>query len=185
MVDRHPSQGDGPAPRCRRRTEGVVLCCSGSSPLKMQYCQSYQRVNQIVVCTLVATKSELFQYVTHARGKIRCRFDPALEPMPAEATHLAPPCCVSPHRSHVVDPDGPTTFLHYREARFGIPQMTPLIPRSGHHERFPIESSPPSLSEDSYRGEAPCSLAPCTRGSHVTLPSVSGWSGCAPAMCSF
>src|SRR5215813_7373570 len=115
----------------------------------------------------------------------RCRFDPALEPMPAEATHLAPPCCVSPHRSHVVDPDGPTTFLHYREARFGIPQMTPLIPRSGHLERFPIESSFLSLSEDSYRGEAPCSLAPCTRGSNGTLPSVSGWSGCAPAMCSF
>ena len=44
---------------------------NGSSPLKIQYCQSYQRVNQIVVCTLVATKSELFQYVTRARGKIR------------------------------------------------------------------------------------------------------------------
>jgi len=41
---------------------------------------------------------------------MRCRFDPALEPMPAEATHLSPPCCVSTHRSRVVDPDGPTTF---------------------------------------------------------------------------
>src|SRR5262245_32604793 len=35
---------------------------------------------------------------------MRCRFDPALEPMPAEATPLAPPCCVSTHRSRVVDP---------------------------------------------------------------------------------
>src|SRR5215813_8439059 len=35
---------------------------------------------------------------------MRCRFDPALEPMPAEATHLSPPCCVSTHRSRVVDP---------------------------------------------------------------------------------
>ena|SRR5437660_9854674 len=55
---------------------------------------------------------------------MRCRFDPALEPMPAEATHLSPPCCVSTHRSRVVEPDGPTTFLDHREARFGIPQMT-------------------------------------------------------------
>src|SRR5262249_35269697 len=55
---------------------------------------------------------------------MRCRFDPALEPMPAEATHLSPPCCISTHRSRVVDPDGPTTFLDHREALFGIPQMT-------------------------------------------------------------
>src|SRR4029453_9905868 len=116
---------------------------------------------------------------------MRCRFDPAPEPMPAEATHLSPPCCVSTHRSRVVDPDGPTTFLDHREALFGIPQMISFTQGSGHRERFPVESSPPPISEDSYRGEAPCSLAPGTRGSNVTSPSVSGLSGCAPALCSF
>src|SRR6516165_7341914 len=48
---------------------------------------------------------------------MRCRFDPAPAPMPAEATHLAPPCCVSTHRSRAVDPDGPPTFLDHREGR--------------------------------------------------------------------
>src|SRR5213593_3309425 len=114
-----------------------------------------------------------------------CRFDPAPEPMPAEAPPLSPPCCVSTHRSRVVDPDGPTTFLDHREALFGIPQMTSFTQGPGHLERFPVESSPPPISEDSYRGEALCSRAPCTRGSHVTSPSVSGLSGCAPALCSF
>jgi hypothetical protein len=42
----------------------------GSSPLKRRYFQSYQLLNQIVVCTLVATKHELFQYVTSTRGKM-------------------------------------------------------------------------------------------------------------------
>src|SRR2546422_10695105 len=116
---------------------------------------------------------------------MRCRFDPAPEPMPVEATHLAPPCCVSTHRSRVVDPDGPTTFLDHREAFSGIPQMTSFTQGSGHLERLPVESSPPPISEDAYRGEALCSLAPCTRGSNVTSPSVSGLSGCAPAICSF
>ena len=37
---------------------------------------------------------------------MRCRFDPMPEPMPAEAMHLSPPCCVSTHRFRVVDPDG-------------------------------------------------------------------------------
>ena len=71
----------------------------------------------------------------------RCRFDPALEPMPTEAIHLSPPCCVSTHRSRVVDPDGPTTFLDHREALFGRLQRTSLTQRSGHLERFPVESS--------------------------------------------
>jgi hypothetical protein len=43
---------------------------NGSSPLKRRYFQSYQLLNQIVVCTLVATKHELFQYVTSTRGKM-------------------------------------------------------------------------------------------------------------------
>ena len=105
-----------------------------------------------------------------------CRFDPAPEPMPAEAPPLSPPCCVSTHRSRVVDPDGPTMFLDHREALFGIPQMPSFTQGPGHLERFPVESSPPPISEDSYRGEAPCSRAPCTRGSNVTSPSVSGLS---------
>src|SRR5215470_19290776 len=105
--------------------------------------------------------------------------------MPAEASHLAPPCCVSTYRSRAVDPDGPTTFLDRREALLGIPQITALTQGAGHLEHFPVESVFLSISEDSYWGEAPCVLAPCTRGSHVTLPSVSDLSGCAPAMCSF
>src|SRR6266704_2550607 len=35
---------------------------------------------------------------------MRCRFDPAPEPMPAEATHRSAPCCIATHRSRVVDP---------------------------------------------------------------------------------
>src|SRR6266705_4581900 len=116
---------------------------------------------------------------------MRCRFDPAPEPMLTEATYLAPPCCVSTHRSRFVDQDGSTTFLDHREALSGIPQMTSFPQGSGHRARFPVESSPPPISEDSYRGEAPCALAPCTRGSNVTSPSVSGLSGCAQAICSF
>ena len=116
---------------------------------------------------------------------MRCRFDPAPEPMPAEATHLSPPCCVSTHRSRVVDPDGSTTFLDHREALSGIPQMPSFPQGSGHLARFPIESSPPPISEDSYRGEAPCALAPCTRGSNVILLSVSGLNAFAPAIYSF
>ena len=133
--------------------------------------RAYAKAQLLKRCTRSLSKPRSYEETT------RCRFDPALEPMPAEATHLSPPCGVSTHRSRVVDPDGPTTFLDHREALFGIPQMTSFTQRSGHLERFPVESSPPSLSEDSYRGEAPCSLAPCTRGSHVTLPSVSGLSG--------
>ncbi len=68
-----------------------------------------------------------------------CRFDPAPEPMPAEAPPLSPPCCVSTHRSRVVDPDGPTTFLDHREALFGIPQMPSFTQGPGHLERFPVE----------------------------------------------
>src|SRR5438552_8993808 len=95
---------------------------------------------------------------------MRCRFDSAPEPLPAEATPLAPPCCVSTHRSRVVDPNGPTTFLDHREALPGIPQMTSFTQGSGHLEHLPVESSPPPISEDAHRGEALCSLAPCTRG---------------------
>src|SRR5919109_971933 len=52
------------------------------------------------------------------------KYDPAPKPMPAEATHISPPCCVSTHRSRVVDPDGPPTFWDHREAVPGIPHMT-------------------------------------------------------------
>jgi uncharacterized protein YjbI with pentapeptide repeats len=139
-----------------------------------------ERAKQILKrCTRSLSKPRSYEET------MRCRSDPAPEPMPAEATHLSPPCCVSTHRSRVVDPDGPTTFLDHREALFGIPQMISFTQGSGHRERFPVESSPPPISEDSYRGEAPCSLAPCTRGSNVTSPSVGGLSGCAPALCSF
>jgi hypothetical protein len=63
------------------------------------------------------SKGQLLKRCTRSLSKprsyeetMRCRFDPAPEPMPAEATHLSPPCCVSTHRSRVVDPDGPQRF---------------------------------------------------------------------------
>ena len=116
---------------------------------------------------------------------IRCRFDPAPEPIPAEATHLSPPCCVSTHRSHVVDPSGPPTFLDHREAFSGIPQMTSFARRPGHLAPLPVESLPPAIYEDSHWGEARCSRVPCRRGSHIRSPSVGDLSGFAPAICSF
>ena len=156
----------------------------------------YSRVNgksnSILYILRCSTRYQILKRCTRSLAKprsyeetIRCRFDPALEPMPAEATPLSPPCCVSTHRSRVVDPDGPTTFLDHREALFGIPQMTAFAQRSGHLERFPIESSPPPLAEDSYWGEAPCLLAPCTHGLHVTSPSVGAWSAFVLAICFF
>src|SRR6266496_4294318 len=113
------------------------------------------------------------------------KYDLAPEPIPAEAMHMSPPCRVSTHRSRVVDPNGPPTFLDHREALPGILQMTSFTQASGHLERFPVESSPPPISEDSYQGEAPCPRAPCTRGSNVTSPSVSALSAFALAICSF
>src|SRR5437870_13555145 len=67
---------------------------------------------------------------------MRCRFDPAPEPMLTEATYLAPPCCVSTHRSRVVDQAGSTTFLDHRAALSGILQMTSFPPASGPRARF-------------------------------------------------
>src|SRR6266851_5037565 len=105
--------------------------------------------------------------------------------MSAEAQHISPPCCVSTHRSRVVDPGGPPTFLDHREAVVpGIPQMTSLTKVPGHPDRVPVESSPPPMSECSHQGEARCSLAPCRLGLHAILPSVSGLSGFAPVICS-
>ena len=60
-----------------------------------------------------------------------CKYDAVLEPIPAEATHIAPPCCVSTHRSRVVDPEGPPTFLDHREAASGIPHMLFLTRSQG------------------------------------------------------
>src|SRR2546421_6880013 len=114
-----------------------------------------------------------------------CKYDSVLEPMPAEAMHISPPCCVSTHRSRVVDPEGPPTFLDHREAAPGIPQMTFFTRGSRHCDRFPVESSPPPIFECSPGGEAPCLLAPCRRGSNVRSPSVSVLSGFVPAICSF
>src|SRR6266704_2892094 len=113
------------------------------------------------------------------------RYDQAPEPMHAEATHISPPCCVSTHRSRVVDPDGPPTFLDHREAGPDRPQMTSFTKVLGHPAPFPIESSPPPISACSHRGETRCSLAPCRLGSNVSSPSVSGSSEFAPAICSF
>src|SRR5919199_1191529 len=96
----------------------------------------------------------------------------ALEPMPVEAKHISPPCCVSTHRSRVVDPEGSPTFWDHREAVPGIPPMTALIRGSGHPSCLPIESSPPPISECSHWGEMRCSLASCRLGSHVRSPSV-------------
>src|SRR5262249_49838655 len=79
----------------------------------------------------------------------------------------------------------PPTFLVHREALSTRPQMTSFAQRSGHFDAFPVESSPLLLAEDSYWGEAPCPLAPCTRGSHVTSPSVGALSAFARAICSF
>src|SRR4029453_9514197 len=87
----------------------------------------------------------------------------------------------STHRSRVVDPDGPTTFLDHREALPGIPQTISFTKRPGHRAPSPVEYSPPPISENSHWGEAQCSLAPCRLGSNVRSPSVSGWSGFAPA----
>src|SRR5467141_3590719 len=114
-----------------------------------------------------------------------CTYDSVLEPIPAKATHISPPCCVSTHRSRAVDLEGSPTFLDHREAALGIPQMTSLTRGPRHLDRFPVESSPPPILEGSHRGEAPCSLAPCRLGSHVRSPSVSGLSGFVPAICSF
>src|SRR6266850_2365747 len=111
------------------------------------------------------------------------KYDLAPEPIPAEAMHMSPPCRVSTHRSRVVDPDGPPTFLDHREAVSGIPQMTSVTRVPGPPNRFPGESSPPSIWEGSHRGAARCPLAPGRRGSNAILPSVSGLSGCAPALC--
>src|SRR2546427_7792784 len=74
------------------------------------------------------------------------QYNPAPEPMPAEAKHISPPCCVSTHRSLVVDPDGPPTFLDHREAVSGIPQMTSFTRVPGHPNRLPVESSSPPVS---------------------------------------
>src|SRR6185436_7901867 len=106
-----------------------------------------------------------------------CKYDPAPEPMPAEAKQMSPPCRVSTHRSRVVDPDGPPTFLDHREAVPGIPQMTSLTKMLGHPAPLPIESSPPPISACSHRGEARCSLAPYRLGSNVGSLSVNGLRG--------
>src|SRR5215471_6728644 len=113
------------------------------------------------------------------------KYVPAPKPMPAEATQISPPCCVSTHRSRVVDPDRPPTFLDHREAVPGIPQMTSFTKVLGHPHPLPIESSPPPISACSHRGEARCSLALYRLGSHVGSPSVNGLSGFAPTICSF
>src|SRR5262252_6896068 len=113
-----------------------------------------------------------------------CRLDSVPEPISPGATHRCSPLWHS-HASISRHGSRPPTFMVHREALSARPQMTSFARRSGHLAPFPVESSPPLLSEDSYRGEAPCALAPCTRGSHVTLLSVSGWSECAPAMGSF
>ena len=76
--------------------------------------------------------------------------------------------------------------------RFWITGRLPLVydrrhlytRETGHLDRFPVASSPSPLLAYSHRGEAPCALAPCRRGSHVRSPSVSGLSGLVPAICS-
>src|SRR5438132_703529 len=78
---------------------------------------------------------------------IVCKYTPVLEPMSAEAQHISPPCCVSTHRSRVVDPGGSSTFLDHREAVSGIPQMTSLTKVPGHPDLVSVQSSPPPMSE--------------------------------------
>src|SRR2546428_11305044 len=114
-----------------------------------------------------------------------CKYDLALEPIPAEARHISPPCRVSAHRSRVVDPDGPPTFWDHREAVPGISQMTSFTEVLGHLAPLPIESAPPPRSACSHRGEARRSLAPYRLGSNVGSLSVNGLSGFAPVICSF
>src|SRR5712691_4143084 len=104
------------------------------------------------------------------------KYDQAPEPMHAEATPISPPCCVSTHRSRVVGPDGPPTFLDHREAVPGIPQMISFPKVLGHLDPLPIESSPLPISACSHRGEARCVLAPYRLGSNVGSPSVNGLS---------
>jgi hypothetical protein len=79
--------------------------------------EKYDEIGAFVLlkrCTRSLSKSRSCEEI------MCCRFDPAPEPMPAEATPFAPPCCVSTHRSRVIDPNGPTTFLDHREALPGI-----------------------------------------------------------------
>src|SRR5262249_3303543 len=104
-----PRKADGEHPTC------VVRCSRAKNSLIVSRPTPRLRPNVLKRCTRSLAKPRSYEET------IRCRFDPALEPMPAEATPLSPPCCVSTHRSRVVDPDGPTTFLDHREALFGIP----------------------------------------------------------------
>src|SRR5438270_11590476 len=69
-----------------------------------------------------------------------CKCDAVLEPLPTEATHIAPPCCVSTHRSRVVDPQGSPTFLDHREAASGIPHRTFLTSAQGPWTPRPLPS---------------------------------------------
>jgi hypothetical protein len=77
------TQATGPVMTLHRTRMNDCVAYNGSSPLKRRYFQSYQLLNQIVVCTLVATKHELFQYVTSTRGKMGCSPRPpkACEPV--------------------------------------------------------------------------------------------------------
>src|SRR6516225_8405653 len=96
---------------------GVIFMGVGIAEIDKQTIAEQLSDMPIVALDNVATHPLILKRCTRSLSKprsyeetMRCRFDPALEPMPAEATHLSPPCCVSTHRSRVVDPDGPTTF---------------------------------------------------------------------------
>src|SRR5262245_49735322 len=82
------------------RREVLVLADSGYDDKKIEQAIAQKGWHFIILkrCTRSSSKPRSYEET------MRCRFDPALEPMPAEATHLSPPCCVSTHRSRVVDP---------------------------------------------------------------------------------
>src|SRR2546426_11220520 len=108
-----------------------------------------------------------------------------LEPIIAEDRESRPPCCVSTHRSHVVDICISPTFLDHREATlfYNTPRV---FCKSRWTPRLVAATVLDSLHvEWLQKGEAPCRLAPYRLGSHVVSPSVNGLRGSARAICFF
>src|SRR5712664_855944 len=83
-----------------------------------------------------------------------------LEPIIAEDRESRPPCCVSTHRSHVVDICISPTFLDHREATlfYNTPRV---FCKSRWTPRLVAATVLDSLHvEWLQKGEAPCRLAP-------------------------
>src|SRR5207248_1239511 len=92
-------------PTSRRLSLGLLECDHHSRPHLATLWRGVPSPLYLKRCTRSLSKPRSYEET------MCCRFDPAPRPMPAEATYLAPPGCVSTHRSRVVDPDRPTPFL--------------------------------------------------------------------------